>query len=164
MARSEIRITIARPLPEVFSVYSQTDPWRWSSIRNIHWTRGKPWAVGSRLQMEPPNSFGIIVDQVLTHFEPNRRVEFISHFGGITMQSQVLFKGLSEQSTEIECRLEFVGTFSRVAGLAVETTIEAGARQFYEEMKIECERREPAQGSSARSTGDSGDTGQNDVE
>lgn len=140
MGRSETRITIARPLAQVFSVYVQPEPWQWSSIRNVRWTRGKPWEVGSRLQMEPENSFGVVVDQVLTHFEVNRRVEFISHFGGITMQSHVIFHALSEQSTEIESRLEFVGTFSRVAGLAVESTIEAGARQFYQELKAECER------------------------
>jgi len=141
MGRSEIRITIARPLAEVFSVYAQPEPWKWSSIRNVRWARGNPWEVGSRLEMEPENAFGIVVDQVLTHFEANRRVEYISHFGGITMQSQVLFNPLSERSAEIECKLEFVGTFARVAGFAVESTIEAGARQFYQELKVECERQ-----------------------
>jgi len=139
MGRCEIRITIARPLREVFATYTQPNTFAWSDLRHIRWTRGEPWQVDSRMHIEPQNAFGVVVDQVVTHFEPNRRVDFISHFGGITMQSQVRFKPLADDATQLETDLEFVGNFSRIAGFAVGPAIEAGVRKFYMDFKRACE-------------------------
>lgn len=151
MGRSDIRVTIQRPLKTVFDVYTQPDTFGWSDIRSVTWTRGNPWEVDSRLRIKPKESFGVVVDQVLTHFEPYRRVDFISHFGGVTLLSEVNFKPLSQDVTEVHSKLEFIGTFSRVAGFALGPAIESGARQFYEDLKQECER----DGASAASTSDS---------
>lgn len=145
MGRSEISVAINRPVKAVFDVYTQPDTWSWSDIRTLAWTQGKPWEVDSRMQFEPTQSYGATVDQVITHFEAYRRVDFISHFGGITLLTEVHFRGASETETEIYTRLEFVGTFSRMAGLAVGSAIEKGARKFYEDLKKECEKRSPAE-------------------
>ena len=139
MGRSHVRIIIARPLQEVFATYTQPNTFAWSDLRRIRWTRGEPWQVDSRMRIEPENAFGVVVDQVVTHFEPNRRIDYISHFGGITMQSQVQFKRLSDDMTEVESDSEFVGRFSRVAGFAVGPAIEAGVRGFYTDFKRACE-------------------------
>lgn len=139
MGRSEIRVTINRPLKSVFETYTQADTWAWSDIRSVEWTQGKPWEVESRMRIEPDNAFGVIVDQVLTHFEPYRRVDFISHFGGVTMMSQLNFRALSPEVAEIHSHLEFVGSFSRVAGFALGPAIESGARKFYQDLKRACE-------------------------
>lgn len=139
MGRSQVRVAIARPLQIVFDAYTQPDTWAWSDIRNIVWT-GQPWVVESRMRFEPNDSYGVVVDQVLTHFEPYRRVDFISHFGGITLLSQIEFRAATESSTEIRSQLEFIGTFSRMASLAIGPTIENGARKFYEDLKTYCER------------------------
>lgn len=158
MGRSEIRVSINRPLKKVFEIYTQPDTWAWSDIRSVEWTRGQPWEVESRLLIEPENSFGVLVDQVLTHFEPYRRVDFISHFGGVTMTTQLTFHALTEDVTEIRSELEFVGSFSRVAGFALGPAIEFGARKFYEELKRACEATPTAVDSSqpGRSAMDSG--------
>lgn len=145
MGRSEISVAINRPVKAVFDVYTQPDTWSWSDIRTLAWTQGKPWEVDSRMQFEPNQSYGATVDQVITHFEAYRRVDFISHFGGITLLTEVHFRAVSENETEIYTRLEFVGTFSRMAGLAVGSAIEKGARKFYEDLKKECEKRSPAE-------------------
>ena len=151
MGRSEIRTIINRNLKHVFETYAQPDPWRWSDIRSARWTQGQPWEVESRMSVEPINSFGVIVDQVVTHFEPYRRVDFISHFGGVTMISQVVFSAMDEEVTEVRSNLEFVGSFSRVAGFALGPAIEHGARRFYEFLKQECEGESPSQTPPGRS-------------
>lgn len=139
MGRSEVRITIARGLGEVFAAFTQPNTFAWSDLRRIRWTRGVPWQVDSRMHIELHNAFGVEVDQVVTHFEPNRRVDFIAHFGGITMQSQVRFKPVSENLTGLEVDSEFVGNFSRIAGFAVGPAIDAGVRKFYTDFKRACE-------------------------
>jgi len=144
MGRSEIRVTIDRPLKHVFDIYAQPVPWRWSDIRSVRWTSGKPWELESRLRIEPNDAYGVIVDQVVTHYEAYRRVDYISHFGGITMMSQVNFRALSDTVTEVDSQLEFVGTFSRIAGFALGPAIENGARSFYAQLKEECERAIPS--------------------
>ncbi|HTS08698.1 MAG TPA: hypothetical protein VMP68_24230 [Candidatus Eisenbacteria bacterium] len=141
MGRSDICVTINRPLKFVFDVYTQPDTWAWSDIRKLAWTEGKPWEVDSRMRFEAKQSYGAVVDQVITHFEPYRRIDYISHFGGITLLSQIEFKAVSESVTEIRTQLEFIGTFSRMAGLAVGSLIEQGARKFYVDLKSYCERQ-----------------------
>jgi hypothetical protein len=140
MARLEVRVTIDRPVQHVFAVYTQPDTWRWSDMRKVRWTRGKPWELESRMRLEPSGSYGVAVDQVLTRFVPGQQIDFISHFGGVTLVSQLTFRALSEDQTELLGRLEFVGTFSRIAGFAVGPAIENGARRFYGQLKLECER------------------------
>ena len=144
MRSFEIRVAIDRPVAAVFAVYTQADTWRWCSyIRSVRWVRGRPWEVESRLHIEIDGPVGT-VDQALMHFEPNRRVDFISHFGGITLQTGVTFQALSENETEIQVQLEFVGVFSRIAGFAVETAIERSTRLFFEDLKQACERISPS--------------------
>jgi hypothetical protein len=69
------------------------------------------------------------------------------------MVSQVVFSALDDDVTEVRSQLEFVGTFSRVAGLALGPAIEYGARRFYEFLKQECEGESPSQISPGRSEG-----------
>lgn len=126
MGHSAVLLTINRPVTYVFAIYTHPDTWYWSDLRSVRWTRGKPWEVDSRLRIEPADNFGVIIDQVLTHFEANRRVDFISHFGGVTLLSQLHFRALSDNSTEIRCELEFVGTFSRVRALRLGRRLTAG--------------------------------------
>ncbi len=141
MARTEIRVSIERPLAEVFATYTRRDAFHWSDLRNVRWTKGKPWEVGSRLQIELEDAFPVTVDQVLTEIRTNSLVSFISHFGGVTMQSRVQFRALSDNVTEVYTELEFVGTFSRIAGVPLKANIERGARRVYQDLKRECERQ-----------------------
>jgi len=140
MQRLEIGVTINCPLPEVFAIYTQADLWSWSDLRSARWTQGHPWELESRARIEPANAYGIVVDQVLIAFERNRLVGFISHFGGVTMQSQTRFRPLSEALTEVTHKSEFVGNFSRVAAFPLKSAIEFGARRFLDDLKRECER------------------------
>jgi hypothetical protein len=144
MRSFEIRVAINRPVAAVFAVYTQADTFRWCSyVRTARWERGRPWEVESRLQIEIDGPVRT-VDQVLMHFQPDRRVDFISHFGGITLQTGVTFQALSENETEIKVQLEFIGVFSRIAGFAVETAIERSTRLFFEDLKQACERTSPS--------------------
>jgi uncharacterized membrane protein len=161
MRSFEIRVAINRPVAAVFVVYTQADTFRWCSyIRTVRWVRGKPWEEESRLRIETDDTFGGRVDQVLMHFEPNRRVEFLSHFAGITLQTRVNFQALSERETEIRVQAEFVGVFSQLAGLAIEAAIQRRSRQFFDDLKRACERT-PLPEAASGETGDhfGGDSG-----
>ncbi len=143
MRSFEIRVVVNRPLAAVFAVYTQPDTWRWCSyLRNVRWVQGRPWEEESRLQIEIDGPVRT-VDQVLMRFEPNSRVDFLSHFGGVTLQTEVYFRPLSENETEIRVQLEFVGVFSRIAGFAIETAIQRSTQLFFDDLKQACERTPP---------------------
>lgn len=116
--------------------------------------RGRPWEEESRLSIEIDGNS--TVDQVLMHFESNRRVEFISHFAGVTLETRVIFRAASERETEIDVQLEFVGVFSRIAGFAIDKAIQESTRKFFEDLKRECERTPPALAGSDEAGEDSG--------
>jgi hypothetical protein len=144
MRSFEIRVTIDRPLAIVFAVYTQPDTWAWCSyLRAVRWVRGKPWEEESRLQIEVDGPGGTI-DQVLIRFEPYRRVDFLSHFSGVTLESRINFRLLSNDRTEIIVQLEFVGVFSRIAGFAIDKAIERSSRLFFDDLKRASEQMPPA--------------------
>jgi hypothetical protein len=141
--QSEIRVAINRPLAAAFAVYTQADTWRWCSyFRSCRWVRGRPWEEESRLHIELDGPVRT-VDQVLMHFEPYRRADFISHFGGITLETKVSFRALSNDETEIKVEMEFIGVFSRIAGFAIDAAIERSTRLFFEDLKRACEQAAP---------------------
>jgi hypothetical protein len=144
MGLLQFRVTIDRPLAAVFAVYTQPNTWEWCSyIRSTRWDRCDPWKEESRLLIELDQPFPGVVDQVLTRFEPDSRADFISHFSGVTMMTRVSFRSISESQTEISVSLEFVGTFSRVAGFAIEPAIEENTRRFFDDLRRECEKTIP---------------------
>ena len=140
MGSFEIRVTVDRPLATVFAVYTQADTWPWCSyLRAVRWVRGKPWEEESRLHIEIDGPGGT-VDQVLMRFEPCRRADFLSHFSGVTLESRVNFRSLSDDQTAIIVQLEFVGLFSRIAGFAIDKAIERSTMLFFEDLKRACEQ------------------------
>jgi hypothetical protein len=144
MGSFEVRVSILRPLATVFAVYTDPDTFHWCSyLRSVRWVRGKPWEEESRLEIETDDAIRVVVDQVLTGFEARSRVDFISHFSGITLITRMTFRAVSDQETEINGKMEFVGTFSRIAGFAVESTIERRTRQCFDDLKRECEKSIP---------------------
>ena len=78
--------------------------------------QGKALGSGKPLRIEIQDVVAVTVDQILTDFKPGSLVCFISDFGGVTMQSRVQFRALSDRVTEVNTDLESVGTFSRMAG------------------------------------------------
>lgn len=157
MGRFEFRVAIDRPLIDVFAVYTDIDNWKGSSfIADVRWVKGKPWVEESRMQIVTDGHIPATVDQVLMRFEPGRRADYISHVSGITIETRVLFRALSNRETEIEVQVEFVGTFSRIVGFAVEPAIERPTRQFFEDLKRLCEQKISASVPPSQPLGDAG--------
>jgi hypothetical protein len=154
MASFQVRVSILCPLATVFAIYTQPDPWSWCSyLHNVRWVVGRPWEVDSRMAMEIDDPVEIAIDQVLTRFEPLSRVDFISHFSGVTLIARMTFRAVSEVETEISGHVEFVGTFSRVTGFAIAPALEQSTRQFLDELKRECERATSQRASGAAKPG-----------
>jgi Polyketide cyclase / dehydrase and lipid transport len=142
----EIRATVNCPVATVFSVYTDTDAWRRCTVvTDVQWVMGKPWDEGSRMRVRSGGVVPTSSDQVVLHFEPNRRVAYMSHFFGITLETRLTFRAISDHATEIHMRGEFVGAASRTFGFALGPAIERGTLAFVEALNRECERLAPAE-------------------
>jgi hypothetical protein len=92
------------------------------------------------MRIRSVSSVPTISDQVLLHFESNSRVAYMTHFFGITLETRLAFRAVSDHETEVHMRGEFVGVASRVFGFAIGPRIERGTHAFVEALNKECER------------------------
>jgi hypothetical protein len=144
MRSFEFNVVIDCPLETVFAIYIDTDRWRNRSVfGDIRWVQGMPWEEGSRLQVETRVPIHSTVDQVLQHFDPNHHVAFISHVFGMTCETRVTFTPLDRRQTAIHIRMQIVGAVSLFLGFAIEPAIEKTTREFFAELKTECDAASP---------------------
>ena len=80
------------------------------------------------------------MDQLLLHFEPQRSIAYLSHFLGITLETRLGFRAISDVKTELQVRAEFIGVASRTFGFALGPAIQHGTREFIENLNKECAR------------------------
>ena len=133
-------IEIRCPLESVFAIYRDIDRWRNSSIfGDIRWSRGRAWEEGSRLDIEIRIPFPGRVDQVVQHFAENHSVSYLSHALGITTETRVNFLRISDTQTLIRVQMQMVGKVSRALGFAIEPLILKTTKQFFEDIRRECE-------------------------
>jgi len=141
MGMFEFRLVAASPLATTFKVFTDTNAWeRATVVTSAQWVMGKPWELQSRLRIESDGLVASVSDQVLLEFEPNRRLAYLSHFLGITLESRVAFRAVSDRETEIHARLEVVGDASRELGFDVAPVMESSTRKFFDDLSAECER------------------------
>ncbi len=140
MQSFEFQVVVNCPLEKVFSTYSDIE---WWSNRNmfgaIRWVQGAPWEPGSRLRIETRVPIRTTVDQVVTAFERQQRVTYISHVLGMTCETRVSFVPVSRDQTAVNVGMQLVGTSSRAPGFAIEPVIEKATRDFFAELRRECE-------------------------
>lgn len=99
----------------------------------------RAWSAGSRLQIETRAPIRAIVDQVVQHFTPHESVSYISHVLGITCETRVVFVRVAGGKTSINVSMHLLGTLSRSLGFAIEPVITKATRNFFEELRKECE-------------------------
>jgi hypothetical protein len=139
MQSFDFQVVIRAPIEKVFSVYTDNDRWQNRNIfGEIRWVQGEPWTAGSRMRIEVVRPIRAVVDQVLTQFESNRRVAYISHVYGITCQTQVSFVP-GPAGTAVNVSMQLVGVLSKALGFAVEPAIEKSTRNFFDELRRVCE-------------------------
>jgi hypothetical protein len=136
----EYRLVLQCPLATVFSIYTDTERWcNRGSVDDLQWVHGIPWQEGSRIRVKIKEPLPLVVDQVLVHFEPDREIAYTSHVFGMTFHTRLTFSVLSARETEIQIRMEAVGTSWRLFGFAIEPAIEKNTLRFFDDLKRDCE-------------------------
>lgn len=124
-----------------WKIFSDVSRWpRFSDFYgNIRWLSGRPWTVGSRLQIELVRPVKTTVDHVITVCTPPHCVAWIDHALGDTMEQWVAFEPLSTGGTRVRTWAEVVGPTSEVAGQPVAQVLKAFIELWYSRFCSECD-------------------------
>jgi len=140
MESFEFEVAIDCGLEFVFVIYTDLERWRNRSIfGDIRWVKGIPWEEGSRLMVETRVPFHSKIDQVVQHCVANHSVSYLSHALGITTETRITFRRISDAQTVIGVGMQMVGTVSRALGFAIEPVIFKTTKQYFEDLRRECE-------------------------
>ena len=124
---------------EVFS-----DWHRWNSFADVYgerrWLEGKPWTIGSRMQIEVLRPVETMVDHLIISCEPAQEIGWIDRACGITLGQWVRFEQVGTEKTRIKTWGEIAPSGVHLAGRAVEQIVSTFIETWYENFRGECDQ------------------------
>ena len=108
---------------------------------SIQWVAGEPWKKGSRLQIEVVRPVHAHVDHVILVCEPSKRVAWIDHALGTTLEQWVYFEPMAAGGTRVHTWAEFTGIATVIAGRPLKRLLQDFNQTWYRNYAAECDRR-----------------------
>jgi hypothetical protein len=116
----------------------------WNSFANIygdlHWRDGKPWDVGSRLQIEILKPIHCVIDHAITENEAENRLGWEDTAQGITIRQWVVFHELSSGDTRVHTWGEVFPANLKIAGKPVSSLVSSFTETWYENFRFFCDQ------------------------
>lgn len=110
-------------------------------VGELHWEAGEPWQKGSRLRIEILHPVHIHVDHVITVCVPAKRLGWIDHAIGTTVEQWTYFEPLADGGTRVHTWAEFTGIARIIAGQPIKHVIQQFTEKWYDNYRLECDRR-----------------------
>jgi len=107
---------------------------------SIRWVQGEPWKKGSRLYIEILRPVHTRVDHVILVCEPTKRVAWIDHALGTTLEQWVYFEPLAAGGTRVHTWAEFTGIATIIAGRPLKRVLQEFTETWYDNYAAECDR------------------------
>ena len=124
---------------EIFS-----DLRRWPGFTDLYgdlrWTKGTPWAVGSRMRMELLRPGEFIIDRVITMCRPGDCVAWIDHSRGSTVEQWLTFEVEPNGGTRVHIVSQGIGSGPKVAGQPFRDFLQNNVGLWLEAFCKECDR------------------------
>jgi hypothetical protein len=89
-------------------------------LRDIEWTGGSPWQVGSSRIVETLVPFRSVHTQRVLTRRDNELLELISHGFGYTMHLEIVLRKAMGGGTEVDYRFDIEGKLPLLFGFAIE--------------------------------------------
>ena len=133
--------TVASP-SLVWQIFSNW--WLWPKFSDIYgeirWVAGEAWEPGSRLRIEVVRPVRISVEHVITACVPEKRVGWIDHGIGTTIEQWVYFEPRAG-GTRVRTWAEFTGIAIVVAGRPIRELLLNFTHDWYDAFQAECDRQ-----------------------
>ncbi len=144
--------------PEVaWKVFCDWSLWREFSddYGEIRWVKGEPWQPGSRLAIAVTRPVRTSFDHVITVCEPGKKVAWIDHALGTTMEQRVEFDAMPGGGTHVQTWAEFTGMMPLIAGRKMKEVLLEFTREWYDRYAAKCDQM-AEQGTAAPDQGKTG--------
>jgi hypothetical protein len=137
-----------------FTVHSRANPalcwsvftdWeRWNAFvpgtyRKIEWTKGTPWALGSRVRMEMLKPVEFSTECVIVGSSPPNRMGWIHHEMENMVEQWVSFQAAKGGGTNISVWLEINGRTLEVGGRDIVELVREFKQEWYKRMAERCD-------------------------
>lgn len=115
----------------------------WNTFANIygelHWRDGKPWEVGSRLQIEILKPTHCVIDHVITENEAERRLAWVDTSLDVTIRQWVEFQELPTGETRVHTWGEIYPAQLKIGGHTVAHLLDTFTETWYENFRYFCD-------------------------
>ncbi len=124
-----------------WDVFSNWNLWRkFASVYGeMNWSEGKPWEVGSRMQIEILRPVKTVIDHLLICCVPGRELGFIARCLGMTMSQWVEFDALSSGGTQVHTWGELASSDLKIGGCTVPELHSVFTETWYENYRLACD-------------------------
>lgn len=132
--------TIASPA-QAWEVYSNWNLWsRFASVYGeIQWSEGRPWEVGSRMEIEVLRPVNTVVDHLIICCEPAKELGWIDRAMGLTMSQWVEFTPLPSGGTRIHTWGDVTSPETVVGVKTAKDLIVVFTETWYENYRMACD-------------------------
>ena len=134
---------ITKASPELaWQVFSDWTQWPHFSefYEDIRWTKGEPWAEGSRLCIRGRPPFEVTLDHVIICCVPAEKVAWIDHALGTSLEQWVYFEPQPGGDTLVRTWAEFTGVMPRIAGYSIKEVLTEFTDKWYSRYAAACNR------------------------
>jgi hypothetical protein len=126
---------------DIFADWAHWPQFASGTYGEVRWTSGEPWQAGSRMRIEILRPVHTHVDHVILVCVPMKRVAWIDHALGTTLEQWVYFEQLAAGGTRVHTWAEFTGIATVIAGRPLKRVIQDFIQTWYENYAAECDRR-----------------------
>jgi hypothetical protein len=142
MHRFKYSVTTKAWRPLAWEIYTNWKLWnRFANVYgDLHWRGGKPWDIGSSLQIEVRMPVNTIVDHQITSIEPHKKIGWTDRARGIILRQMVEFVDMPDGKTQILTWGEFSRPTSLIAGRTVAALVTSFTETWYENFRLLCDQ------------------------
>lgn len=124
LPRVEYSVTVPVSVDAAFHAFQNLDRLLHRGIyREITWTEGEPWKVGSRLHFVLENPVAADISAVIASCSPPRALALIYHARGVTAEENVTFGPDLKGGARVHVVFEFVGSSPEISEQSTDDVI-----------------------------------------
>lgn len=124
-----------------WDIYSNWNLWhKFASVYGeMNWTEGKPWQVGSRMQIGIVRPFETVIDRLIICCEPARELGWIARCLRMTMSQWVEFEALTSGGTRVHTWGELSSSGLQAGGRTAAELHAVFTETWYENYRLACD-------------------------
>lgn len=115
----------------------------WPNFANIYgdmkWSEGRPWEVGSRMDIEVVRPVSTVIDHLIIACEPQRELGWIDRALGVTIGQWVEFEALESGGTRVTTWGDVAPATTMIGGKPVSHLVDVFTETWYENYRSTCD-------------------------